>query len=268
MQLRDTACLAVKKFPVERHEDVKYGLEQVWHSQTGCEYLAANPIFVPNLKPMLVSAVSNDKHFSVQSSAFEPRSRIREHSSTGDLFLKLSKEIIYDIVDHLGSVEIAALRLSSRAFEQLPIHLWHRLIVAEMPWLYEAWSLDPTPYYWATAIASDLKGKQEAEEEFRRKIEHEREVVRQDMPSVYEQWVNGEPQFEWPEPQERQEILDLSPIKLPHERTNWYQLYRNIAANWDNLKGLQNRERIWDDMMHIIEELKQIRGGNNPEERL
>lgn len=74
-----------------------------------------------------------------------------------------------------------------------------------MPWLYEAWSSDPEPYYWATADATDLKNKQKAEEKFREKVEHERDIVRDEMPSMLEEWMKGEPKFEWPESSERQD---------------------------------------------------------------
>jgi hypothetical protein len=48
----------------------------------------------------------------------------------------------------------------SRAFQHLPISLWHRLIIDDMPWLYEAWSLDPEPYVWATQVAAELVSDQ------------------------------------------------------------------------------------------------------------
>ena len=63
-----------------------------------------------------------------------------------DIFFKLPQELIHEIVGHFGSKDIASLRLASRAFTHLPIFLWHRLVVEEMPWLYEAWSTTVTPY--------------------------------------------------------------------------------------------------------------------------
>jgi hypothetical protein len=252
------------EFPIQHHDDVQSSREQVWSSQVGCEYLVANPIFIPALRPIMVAAVSSNENFSVHSSPFAPRSGARNPSSAKDPFLRFPKEIIYDIVGYLNSPEIATLRLSSRAFEHLPISLWHRLIVEELPCLYEAWSLHPEPYYWATAVASDLKERQEAEDQFRSQISSAREVVRQDMPELYEQWVSNEPEFTWRESEDRQELLELSCTALPHDKTNWYQLYRDIFSNWENLKGLQNRQRIWEDVMNILEGIKQIDGEDGP----
>jgi hypothetical protein len=54
-------------------------------------------------------------------------------------------------------------------------------------------------------------------------------------------------------------MLDLGPVKLPYETTHWYRLYRDITANWNQLKGLQNRARIWDTVTQIIDAMKTAR---------
>ncbi|PKX89147.1 uncharacterized protein P174DRAFT_379220 [Aspergillus novofumigatus IBT 16806] len=43
--------------------------------------------------------------------------------------------------------------------------------------------------------------------------------------------------WEWPEEPERQKLLDMSPTKLSYNKTNWYCLYCDIAANQMQLKG-------------------------------
>ncbi|RMJ23855.1 hypothetical protein PHISP_05287 [Aspergillus sp. HF37] len=134
-----------------------------------------------------------------------------------------------------------------------------------MPWLYEAWSSDPEPYHWATVTGTDLKEKQDAYSEFRDKIQREREVIREEMLEAFEEWVANEPVFEYQGSQERREMLKSRPIRLPRERTNWYRLYRDIRANWDRLKGLQNRARIWNDVTQIIERIEEIRYVDNPD---
>jgi hypothetical protein len=260
VQLRENVCVNGNDCLIEHHEDVQSSREQVWSSIIGCEYLAANPIFIPALKPILTAAITNEENFSVHNSPFALRSGTRSPSAARDPFLRFPKETIYQIVGHLDSHEIATLRLSSRAFEHLPISLWRHLIVREMPYLYEAWSLNPNPYRWATANASDLKERQEAEGEFHSQISYAREVIGQEMPELYDQWVKNEPEFVGRELEGREDFLEQSHATLPHEKTNWYQLYRDIVANWENLKGLQNRKRIWEDVMQILEMSKQICG--------
>jgi hypothetical protein len=104
----------------------------------GHEYLVANSVFVPTLKPILKSAVSDGPGFGGQKSPFKSRTRQEPSSVSGDPFIGFAVEIILNVIDFIGSSEIAALRLSSRAFTRLPISLWHRLIKDEMPRLYEA----------------------------------------------------------------------------------------------------------------------------------
>jgi hypothetical protein len=36
-------------------------------------------------------------------------------------------------------------------------------------------------------------------------------------------------------------------------RTNWFVLYRNIKKNWNDLKGLRNRKRIWEFQTQLLE---------------
>ena len=42
------------------------------------------------------------------------------------------------IIDYLPSEDIASLRLTSPAFRQLPIILFRRLLIEDMPWFWEA----------------------------------------------------------------------------------------------------------------------------------
>jgi hypothetical protein len=50
------------------------------------------------------------------------------------------------VIEHLGSKDIASLRVASRSFRHLPYTLWHRLIKKEMPWIWETWTDRPYPY--------------------------------------------------------------------------------------------------------------------------
>jgi hypothetical protein len=79
------------------------------------------------------------------------------------------------------------------------------------------------------------------------------------MPEVYDEWVKNEPKWEWPEHPERRDVLDLSPVKLAYESTNWHRLHHYITGHWNQLKGLQNRARIWDAVMQIIDAMREAR---------
>jgi hypothetical protein len=259
VKIRDKACLERKDFPVKHHEHVVDGLGQVWTHNIGHEYLVANPIFVPGLRSILEASVSKDKNFSVQNSPFDVRRRRKALTSIQDPFKAFPADIIRTIVSHLSSSDITGLRLSSRAFTHLPISVWHRLIEKEVPWLYEAWSSDPAPYHWATAIAHDLINEKHELEKFNHRVQEQSIIIKQDMPEIHDHWLKDQSKWEWPEHPERQELLDLSPMKLPYEMTNWYQLYCDIAANQMRLKGLRNRARIWDAVMQIINAIKECR---------
>ncbi|KAE8141639.1 hypothetical protein BDV38DRAFT_190483 [Aspergillus pseudotamarii] len=259
VRIRDRACLESQPFPIEDHEHARAGQEQCWNHNVGHEYLVANPIFVPSLKPIIESAISADRGFSVHNSPFDTRNQTNAASTAQDHFLALPIEIILIIIDHLDSREIAALRLVSRAFTHLPNSLWYRLVLREMPWLYEAWSSDPTPYHWATVIAHDAHQEKEAREEWDRDVEKQSLVIADEMPEVQTLRQQSQPQWQWPDHPDRLEVLGLSPVKLNYSSTNWYQLYRDITLNWRQLKGLQNRARIWDAITQIVGAIKDAR---------
>ncbi|KAL2802785.1 hypothetical protein BJX63DRAFT_414004 [Aspergillus granulosus] len=257
VRIRDVAALQGKEFPVTHHEDVLGEQEQVWKHTAGLEYLVANPVFVPDLAPIVEASISKDKNFSILKSPFPQR--YAPVSLSHDPFLSLPPELILIIAQELESPDVAALRLSSRAFTHLPISLWHNLIVTEIPFLYEAWSSDPAPYYWATLLAPNLLNEKRAREKFLRNIEGPITIIREDDPEIADQWIKDHSQWRWPEHPDREEMLKVGPIKLPYERTNWYQLYRDLMVNRKKLKGLRNRGRIWDVVVQIIEEIRSFR---------
>jgi hypothetical protein len=259
VKIRDKACLERKDFPVKHHEHVVDGLGQVWTYNIGHEYLVANLIFVPGLRSILEASVSKDKNFSVQNSPFDVRRRRKALMSIQDPFKAFPADIIRTIVSHLSSSDITGLCLSSCVFTHLPISVWHRLIEKEVPWLYEVWSSDPALYHWATAIAHDLINEKHELEKFNHWVQEQSIIIKQDMLEIHDHWLKDQSKWEWPEHPKRQELLDLSPMKLPYEMTNWYQLYCDIAANQMQLKGLWNRARIWDAVMQIINAIKECR---------
>lgn len=201
---------AVNSFP--RHKDVVRCREQWWEHYKGTEYLAANPVFVPPLDPILQSAVSDEPAFDPREGAFDVPEISSSQLST-DPFTTLPHELRMHILEYLTSKEVANLRLASRSFRQLPNSLWRDLLARELPFLWEAWS-DSRYSGWATTTAKHLE-------------------------AVWDR--NGNHQ-----------IAPLMPVRLPPQQTNWYQLYCNITRHWKELMGLQNRKRIWRDCEEIL----------------
>ena len=68
------------------------------------------------------------------------------------------------MLDHLGSKDIANLRLATPVFRQLPTILFRRLFWDDMPWLYEMKDLDVANVDWYDRYCmwkhycEDLKG--------------------------------------------------------------------------------------------------------------
>ena len=174
---------------------MRNGNEQWWKHEPGCEYLAANPVEVPGLSSLLTSACSGlraprtvfgwPSHPDPRYVGFH-RLKPSKPDVVSDPFQKLPAELTSMILNYLQSKDIAALRCASAAFRQLPITLFRRLLIEEMPWFWEA----------------------------------------QD---------------------------------LPLERTGWYELYKMAKFCWSNLKGLQNRRRIWKDVEEIVGRVSKYR---------
>jgi len=219
---------------------------------------------VPALKPLLRSAVHDDAAFSVQNGAFplpdldDQSLKFGTRATSQDPFLGLPKELNYSVIEHLGSRDIANLRLASRAFRQLPISLWHRLLRQEMPWLWEMWS-DDEPYYWTTVSVAQLKAAQDGEAEHQRQLRIYREVIREEMPWLLQDWCDAEPSYRDIVLKESSSPAEPPCLKLPRANTDWYQLYHDITIHWDELKGLQNRRRIWKDVEEIISRITRYR---------
>jgi len=41
-------------------------------------------------------------------------------------------------------------------------------------------------------------------------------------------------------------------------KTDWKKLYENLKV-WQNMKGLQNRKRIWKDVTEIVDQIEEYR---------
>jgi F-box domain len=249
------------KVPFSHDPNVARANKQYWAHHEGSEYLSANPLYIPGLIPILNAAGAADASFHPQHSAFAPLpSQIANrklNTRKEDPFLDLPQEIREDIVDRLCSNDIAALRLASRAFHQLPICLWYHLLKTEMPWLWEVYS-DHIPSPWTALEVTDLKSSLKDKEEFERERLRRRNVIWQEMPEILEVWDRdrdegyvGVDVFS-----DAEEMARRIGRKCKREGTNWYLLYREVKKA--GLKGLRNRERIWRDFGVILEEIGRL----------
>ncbi|THC96688.1 hypothetical protein EYZ11_003843 [Aspergillus tanneri] len=229
-----------------RTRDVLDGREQWWRHNHGHEYLAANPLYVPNLERLLFAAVNlEDGDFTPDTGAFDLSRRIwptetPSQARPADPLASLPLELRLLIVGFLGSRDIANLRLASRAFEQLPVSLWYRLVRDEMPWLWEAW--DETecihvPSIWTSVTGTDVQMF------FTRRQRYASALSDMCKEINVEDAVDSLLPMPMTAPRQ---------LRLPREQTNWYQVYTQIKRHWGQLKGLQNRQRIWRDVEGIM----------------
>ena len=112
-------------------------------------------------------------------SAYQDSHAISPAPKSLDHFTRLPNEILSLILDGLSSQDIASLRLATPACRQLNMGLFRRLLLGDMPWLWEA-------------------------------------------------------------------------EELPKGKTDWHRLYKKVKFCWKNLKGLQNRRRIWNDVREVV----------------
>jgi hypothetical protein len=204
------------------HPAVYAGSDQWWNFNQGDEWLAANPLEIPALTS-LFDAARRPQGFDGRSSPFSTGATTTTYTNSSDLFVKLPTELRDMVLSSLGSKDIANLRLASRTFRHLPITLWHDLIQKEMPWIWEAWSDRPYPFMACTT---------------KRELRDNRHAARQGF-------------------RKPRQVRQLDRLQ-----TDWYYLYYHIAREWKNIKGLQNRERIWKSIEYIVRRVA------NPDEDL
>ncbi|TGO21585.1 hypothetical protein BPAE_0211g00050 [Botrytis paeoniae] len=244
-------------FPRDRA--VHHCSEQWWNHSLGTEWLAANPVFIPALPSIFQSAITTNPHFSLSSPAFpirpsRPRPRLSLRNDSRDPFLKLSQELQDEIISYLPSKDVASIRLVSRAFTQLSQSFFYKLVVSEMPWLWEIYDSTP-PSFWATVSGADLESREKRRKEHNEQLVALRSLIWEESPELYDELKAAEPVFD--------ESIGGA-LKTGFEngidtkKLDWYQLYLGITKGFKEgrLKGLQNRERIWKDVEEIIRRIK------------
>lgn len=227
-----------------RAQDVERAREQWWHHESGSEYLVANPIYVPGLPAILLGTIKDDER-SFQSGMNRYTS---SHTIQLDLLSSLPREVRLLIIDHLSSSDIAHLSLASRTFTDLPNSVWYKLVRKEMPWLWEAWEESEcthTPLLWTKVSTAEVKFISNARNHYSRILVEDSYMVRSDAEKA------GASRY--PLPMEMPEVKQLSRVD-----TNWRRVFTQIRLDWDKLKGLQNRRRIWTDVEEIVRRIRKF----------
>lgn len=210
------------------HIDVRDSSEQWWSHKRGLEYLAANPTWISDLYPILWSSVHREPSFSTQNGAFDVPNTTPEPQ---DIFSTLPGELKQEVLVHLGTPDIANLRMASRSFRQLPILLWRRLLQEEMPWLWEVLDFH-APYKWATVSVSDLV----IEEEVCKTLRSVGAILRQEMAEIEEIYLQGAKRAMLSSKSDSvaafrvetlQKLSNISPTSV-----NWYEVYCGITRNY------------------------------------
>ncbi|KAI2714267.1 hypothetical protein CBS147354_7436 [Penicillium roqueforti] len=237
-----------------RCKEVRSSQKQWWFHQPGTEYLIANPLDVPGLPEILLAAVENqesdasyDPSYEIESSQSPTKRPVPSHNSQADFLSVLPAEIRLMIIDYLDSSDIASLTVASKAFTELPNTVWYRLVRREMPWLWEAWDESEcihSPSMWTNMQTAELKSMIRL-----RKFYVEGLLV---------DWYTERDAEKAAEHRYPMTVTMPDQVKLPIRNTDWRRVLLQIQRNWDMLKGLQNRQRIWTDVEEIIRRIRKL----------
>lgn len=202
----------------------------------GDEFLVADPLSISALSSLFKSAQRPQHDFDAKGIPFGKATQPSKLSS--DLFSKLPEELRSMIVTSLSSRDIASLRSASRTFRHLPYTLWHDLMKKEMPWIWEAWSDRPYPLMSRTT-KKELMAHDEA---IKSRIQAAARLPKKQKIYQEELIARDEADFRKARPVQ----------KLDRLHNDWYFLYCQLRREWKNIKGLQNRERIWKAAEFVI----------------
>jgi len=242
----ESSYRAERDFP--RHNAVKQCAYEWWYHEPGYEWLAANPVLVP-LLPSLLCSAAHEEHTPLEEA----------YLSSNDPFKKLPLEMKDAILDLLPPTDIASLRLASCS-THLPISHWRELLWKEMPWLWEIWD-DVAPSTWATISVPALAAKQEEYENMEALLKERHAIIKEEMPEILDLWSHRHGTTvdkSYASVAGWSEIGDpITPQLVWH--TNWCLLYYLIRTRWADLKGLQNRQRIWEDIQEILSRIERYR---------
>jgi hypothetical protein len=111
----------------------------------------------------------------------------------------------------------------------------------ELPWIWEAWTDRPYP-----ALACTTRnGLDAVDEKLNARVQTLELLQGGQQAAIEEAKLHRKKCFH--------ELLQPRPVRRLHRlRTDWYWLYCEINRQWENIKGLQNRERIWKTLEFIV----------------
>ncbi|CAG9997005.1 unnamed protein product [Clonostachys byssicola] len=126
--------------------DASHGRDQYWLHNTGAEYLAANPLFVPGL----------EKIFRLADTAPLSEGGKRNYNVEDEVFAVLPTELRRMIFDYLSRDEITKLHHASPLLYRNAMMDLGDSFMKEHPWLWEYWT--ELPYStWALTTATELQ---------------------------------------------------------------------------------------------------------------
>jgi hypothetical protein len=203
----------------------------------------------------LQAAIEQDGNFDPRNGAFD----VQVHEKEGDVLSSLPLELRFQTLSYLASSDIANLRLASRTFRQLPVLIWRDLLLKEMPYLWEVWS-DDLPFIWATTKFEDVVEHEKLAEEVGTWYARTAAIIKEELPESFDAWEKDVQVLLSQRDDNflkkgRADALTRLVTGLPASKTNWYKVYTEITRNWKDLKGLQNRKRIWKDIGVIVGKL-------------
>ncbi|KAJ5371566.1 Major facilitator superfamily domain general substrate transporter [Penicillium concentricum] len=243
---------AFGSFP--RAKEVTSSRHQWWEHVPGSEYLVANPLYVPGLPEILLAAVKNEGSPSSHGSCYEIKSSqlvtnrpSASHHSQVDFLSSLPSEVQLMIIGHLESSDVISLGLTSRAFTQLPDSVWYGLVRKEMPWLWEAWEESEcihSPSPWTILTTDEVKCVVTARRDYAR-------ALIEDSYTKDAAEKAAEHRFVLPTTIPNQ-------VKLARVNTDWRHVFMQIRRNWEELKGLRNRQRIWGDVEEVMRRIRKF----------
>jgi hypothetical protein len=233
--------------------------KQNWEHLKGTEYLVANPLHIPQLRDIFAAAVDTAPDFSPRNGAFGILESMEEPTGI-DPFDSLPVELRTQVLDHLSSKDIASLRLASRVFSQLPVSYFQSLLQRECPWLWEAWPTRLHPEQgsypkWAFMSTAEVVETSERQAKDFAILDNYCQMVKEDIPES-SPVIDAAYEAQFLAIQDAHRLQndseDSKPFYLPPTKTNYFTLYTLITRHWQQLRGLQNRKRIWKDCVEIL----------------
>jgi hypothetical protein len=220
-----------------RSVDMARCAQQYWEHVKGTEFLIVNPLNDEKLMEFLQAAMDLSDSFDPNDSAFPGGRPIAMTAASADNkagvdpFLKLPAELCQQILTHLPTKSIAALRVASRAFTHIPTFFFHRLVREDFPWIWEAdpaTSTDrPTYSMWTKKVSEIAARGPESWQELDAAYvwdAHERGMHKAHTAHASRLAMTNSSTTN-SEPIEDEDDDRFRPLVLPRNQTNWFKLY-------------------------------------------